>query len=139
MTSSIRMDFVFALCLVAFLAVRFVLQKQRLKKAERWPETEGTIQTVNREVFKQTHGNVIELPVCAFTYKLEGEYYSGRFSLHSTNSPTACILGDLVGQKIPVRYDPRRPGDWYVPLETLGERVIEQKLRSSLINLSPKD
>src|SRR5947207_4975457 len=67
----------------AVLLVWWRWQVGTVRKAKRWPKTEATIQNVIGaiEVVAQTKFNTLRLPVFAFSYQVQGEYYSGRFAL----------------------------------------------------------
>jgi hypothetical protein len=55
--------------------------KRRTKGAADWPETEATIRSAEMETVDRV-GHLGELlPFLAFSYVVDGEYYSGRFGL----------------------------------------------------------
>lgn len=130
---------IYVFCILALLAGWHIWQKRRLSRAEKWPETEATIESADLEVVAHSRSREIELPVCAICYKVDGEYYSGRFSLVPGSGPTGYPVGTLINRKIPVRYDPQRLAEWYIPLKELDECVIEQKMRPHFVRLYPKD
>ena len=114
-------------------------QVRRRERAAQWQETEATIQSAGIETVRQTRGGGVNLPVCAFTYVVGSEYYSGRFSLAPASKPTEYPTDTLVNRKLPVRYDPDHPENWYIPLDRFDNCVLEQKMRPHLIRLYPKD
>jgi hypothetical protein len=69
---------------VAALLYRFgqpYMMKRRVKDAADWPETEATIRSAEMETVDRV-GHLGELlPFLAFSYVVDGEYYSGRFGL----------------------------------------------------------
>jgi len=139
MISSNEFMAIYALCILALLACWRTWQRSRLERAEQWPETEGTIESADVEVVAHSRSRDIELPVCAFCYKVDGEYYSGRFSLMPGTDPTEYPVRTLVDRKIPVRYDPQSPSKWFIPLKELDQCIIEQKIRPHFVRLYPKD
>jgi len=102
------------LCLLASYAIYAIWNHSRSKKSEQWPVTDGTIQSVNTEIIREGRGST-ELPVCDFSYCVNGEYYSGRLSISRTSVPDDYPPRNLVNQKIHVRYDPKKPSKCFVP------------------------
>jgi hypothetical protein len=57
------------------------------------------------------------LPFFAFSYVVDSEYYSGRFGLRVAEDRANTLMRELVGTKITVRYDPKRPSVFSLPDE----------------------
>jgi hypothetical protein len=102
------------LCLLASYAIYAIWNHLRSKKSEQWPVTDGTIQSVNTEIIREGRGST-ELPVCDFSYCVDGEYYSGRLSISRTSAPDDYSPRNLINQKIHLRYDPKKPAKCFVP------------------------
>jgi Protein of unknown function (DUF3592) len=130
---------------VIFLPIAVVVgwlmwQMRRQEQAKDWPATEATIQSAELEVVQHSRYGSTQLPVCAFSYQVSGEYYSGRFSLLPNNGAAADFpVEALVDRKLPIHYEPKRPGNWYIPLENFDGCELEQKLSPHLVRLFPKD
>ena len=56
-------------------------QRARVEVAKGWPTAEATIQYGRIEVVSAKGLNTVRLPAFAFSYQVQGEYYSGRFAL----------------------------------------------------------
>jgi Protein of unknown function (DUF3592) len=104
-------------------------QRGKVKKAKQWPKTEGTIQSGAIEVVAQTKFNTIRLPVFAFSYQVQGEYYSGRFALMPyTVAYDESLIDRMIGRKLIVCHDPAHPDRWLIPDETIDGYKVEQKM-----------
>jgi hypothetical protein len=105
-------------------------QRQTFDQAREWPATEATIESGAPEATTENHK--IVLPTFAFSYQVSGEYYSGRFSLlpdrYSGRLLTDSFIGQMIGRKLLVRYDPQRPQQWFIPDEFIEGCKVEQKV-----------
>ncbi len=102
------------LCLLASYAIYAIWNRARSKKSAQSPETDGTIQSLNTEILHEGRGSS-ELPVCDFSYCVDGEYYSGRLSISRKNASGDYQPRNLINQKVQVRYDPKNPAKCLVP------------------------
>jgi hypothetical protein len=57
------------------------------------------------------------LPFLAFSYIVDGEYYSGRFGLRVAEDRTDTLITELIDTRITVRYDPKQPSVFSLPDE----------------------
>ncbi len=115
-------------------------QLRRIRHAKSWPSTEATIQSGGIEVVTSSRYGSIRLPAFSFSYKVDGEYYSGRFALRpDTTEPVESLIKRLIDSKLQVRYDPCRPSTWFIPDELIEGCRIEQKMGPHLIGLYPKE
>ena len=96
-----------AICVLAALAVWAVLRSKLSKAEEGWPSTEATIQSAAIE----NHGGryALDLPCFAFSYLANGEYYAGRFSLSANGDRADELTREMIGRKVAVRFDPKKP------------------------------
>ena len=120
-------DLVFGIAFAIFAVVTLVRVYRRApasaSKAANWPETQGTIQSVNRMVVRAGRSTTI-VDVADFSYRVNGEYYSGRLRV------SGCTDGDpstreLVDQKVRVLYDPKTPDEFSFPQQSIGGFVVE--------------
>ena len=93
------------------------LEKRRLKGAVDWPETEGIIRSATVRLISRAGYRTQKLPFFAFSYEVDGEYYSGRFGLQVEEERAGPLSRDLVDTRITVRYDPKRPETYCLPEE----------------------
>lgn len=96
------------------LVVWLVWRQGRSDKTGKWHVTEGTIQSVNSEIIYQGRSSM-EVPVCDFSYQVNGEYYSGRLSVSGFTAPDDPHIRKLIDRKIEVRYSPTNPKKFLVP------------------------
>ncbi len=106
------------------LVVSFVRRPVSPEKAANWPITEGTIQSVGKVVVKAGRRST-SLDVGDFSYNVKEEYYSGRLAISSSFSTGDRSPGDLVNQKVQVRYNPRKPENFSVPQQELGGFLLD--------------
>lgn len=131
----------FALFVGVGLTVRRLLVS---RKAQEWPSVEGTIESGQME---QVAGGGktprVILPVFAFSYHVEGQYYGGRFALLPYNTdPTVddpSFLEHMVGRKVQVNYNPEHPEVWFVADKLIEGCRVEQKFGRDLTNFAPSD
>jgi hypothetical protein len=123
----------FALCALGTLVVSFVRRPVSPEKAAKWPETEGTIQSIGKVVVNAGRSSY-QVDVGDFSYIVNDEYYSGRLTLSRPNDGRLAVCRpftsdgspkDLVNQKIQVRYDPRKPEKYSVPPQELGGILLD--------------
>src|ERR1051325_6122192 len=92
-------------------------QRGRVEKAEQWPKTEATVQTVLGaiEVVAQTRFNTLRLPIFAFSYQVQGKYYSGQFALlpHTVEYDES-LIDRMIGRKLVVCCNPAHPDKWLI-------------------------
>jgi hypothetical protein len=96
---------------------RLYIFKERIKCAANWPETEAIIQSADMEWVERVGHLREELPFFAFSYKVENEYYSGRFGLRVPEDRATTLMREWVSTKVTVRYDPKRPSVFSLPDE----------------------
>ena len=113
---------------------------KRVRGTAGWPLTEGTIESAAPEIVTTYGRPNVRLPTFAFSYKVAGEYYSGRFSLMPyITDPDDGLTSRMIGRKLAVKYDPRRPEVWFIPEKLIEGCKVEQKMSHSLIGLQPRD
>jgi hypothetical protein len=125
--------------LLALPACWWLRQVWRVQNAKKWPSTEGTIQSADIEVASTYLRGVLSLPVCAFSYRINGEYYSGRFSLVPNMGSGEALIQRSVGRKIRVRYNPRNPSVYFLPDEVMDGCEVRQKMKPHLFGIYPAD
>jgi hypothetical protein len=112
----------------------------RLRAAKGWSATQGTIESGVSETVGTANGVQVVLPVFAFSYCVNGEYYSGRFSLSPySNDVGEAIFKLIVGRKIPIKFDPSHPAKWFVAERLMEGYKVEQKMGPHLQPFYPKD
>jgi len=118
-------------------------QRQTLGQTREWPATEATIESGALEPTHET--NKLVLPTFAFSYQVSGEYYSGRFSLlpnerFSGQTLFDSLMGQMIGRKLLIRYDPQRPQQWFIPDEFIEGCKVEQKVGVHVVHdFYPRD
>ena len=117
----------------------YVFGRNLVDKAGTWPTCEATIESAAIEKVAQAEYSAIELPVFAFSYVVDGDYYSGRFALRPyTTDAGRSILTALVGRKLRIHYHPQHPTEWYIPDELIQGCKVEQKIGVHIVDYSPK-
>jgi hypothetical protein len=91
-----------------------------------WLETEATIQDAVRERL----GKNTWCPGFAFSYKVNGEYLSGKFFLKADQEQSDELVKTLLNHKFSVQYDPSNPSAWYIAETNMAGHEIIQKLSS---------
>jgi hypothetical protein len=106
-----------AICIVAALSIWAALKSKHAEEAESWPSTVATIQSAAIE----NHGGryALDLPCFAFSYVVNGEYYSGRFSLSANGDRADELLREMIGRKIAVQFNPKKPARHSMPDERI--------------------
>ncbi len=92
-----------------------------------WLETEGTIQSAAIERLDKN----VWYPGFAFSYVVDGEYYSGKFFLKADDARSEDLIRNLIHNKLSIQYNPDDPGEWYIAENTIGSCEIIQKLNSN--------
>jgi hypothetical protein len=138
-------DYVRVILLTGFI-IAFVggtIWRRRVaKKAANWPCVEGTIESGKLE---QVAGGgrmpKVILPVFAFSYRVDGEYYSGRFALlpYITDPFVAdgSFVEHMIGRKVQVNHDPLKPGVWFISDKLIEGCKVEQKFSRDWIDYAP--
>lgn len=102
--------------------------------------TEATIEAGKLEAVQDSSvRSPIILPVFAFSYQFDGNYYSGRFSLSHLNTDANELIQRLTGQKLQVHCDPSSPDAWFIPQEYIEGCKVEQKMGPHVIALYPQE
>jgi len=89
-----------------------------------WIETEATIQSAAIERLNK----YTWFPGFAFSYSVKGKYFSGRFFLRAEDEQSQELIKTLVGQQLPVQYDPDDPSAWFISENAIAGCEIIQKL-----------
>ena len=127
------------LCLLALPAGWWLWQYLRIQKARGWPSTEATIQSADVEVASTYRHGVLRLPVCSFSYIVNGEYYSGRFTVLANLGESESLVERMIDRKFSVRYNPRRPSVYFIPDGRIDGREVKQKMDPHLFRIYPSD
>jgi hypothetical protein len=102
--------------------------------------TEATIESGQKEVVASARYGKIELPVFGFSYKVQGEYYAGRFALMPyITDPGDSLISRMIRTKLQIHYDPAEPSTWFIPDELIEGCRVEQKFDPHLISYPPID
>ena len=129
------------LTIIGACAAYWMWQLRRVKSANAWPRTEATIEAAAPEVVGSNfQGITVKLFAFAFSYKVDGEYYSGRFALMPyIDDPGKSLCERMLGRKLEVGYDPKRPEVCFVPDELIEGCKVQQKIGPHVFGLYPKD
>ena len=112
----------------------------RARKAQKWPYTEGTIESGGFEVVSHSKYGDITLPVLAFSYQVKNEYFGGRFALLPyITDPGASVVDRMIKRKIRIHYDPIQPQTWFIADEFIEGCRIEQELSPDFVNYKPRN
>jgi hypothetical protein len=118
----------------------WIWQWHRLRGAKRWPQTEASVQSGAFEAVEKVGLVPIRLPVFNFSYQVSGQSYAGRFSLLPySNDIGQAIIQMVVGRKLPVKYDPLHPEQWFIPVDLIEGYKVEQKIGPHLQHYYPND
>jgi hypothetical protein len=128
------------LAVVAALKVASARNKKLVQQAQSWPSTEATIQSgaVERLPHPRSRDN-LGLPCFAFSYAVNGKYYSGRFALLEHGDRAADLVKAMVDRKLTIHYDPQHPETYLIPDVTIEGCQVEQKLSEAPFGTSPED
>jgi len=103
-------------------------QWKRMQDVRRWPKTEATIESASLEVVRSSKYQDIQLPTFAFSYQVNGEYFSGRFALMPyITDPGPSLMERMIGRKLQVHYNPRDPNECFVPVDLMEGCKVKQK------------
>jgi len=102
----------------AIIYARFRRRPTLEFNAKDWPTVEATIQLAAMELVGRGR-NAVSLPCFAFSYVVDGEYYSGRFSLSGCDGRAATLLNAMIDRKIAVLYDPGKPSNFVIQDATI--------------------
>jgi hypothetical protein len=108
---------------------------KQVDNAREWPAVEATIQSAEIERIGGGR-NAPHLPCFAFSYVVDGEYYSGRFALSVKGDQADSLTKEMIDRKFSVNYDPARPSFFFIPDDIEGCEVC-QKLSEKLDPLYP--
>jgi hypothetical protein len=114
-----------------------IWQKYRVTKAKGWPKTEATIQSGGIDIVAQRRYISVVLPCFAFSYVVDGEYFSGRFALSATGDQADDLIKEMIDRRFIVNYDPEKPSTFYIPDEFIEGCEVYQKLSDKLIPMYP--
>lgn len=113
-------------------------RQREVNRARQWPQTEATVESGEAEAVGGSEYSAARVPVFAFSYKVKGAYYSGRFALLSyTADPGESIYARMAGRKLQVHYDPRRPEAWFLSDTLIEGCKVEQKIGPHFNNYYP--
>ena len=105
---------------VAALVTWIRWKAKRVGEAKNWPSTEATVQSAAMENVGSNR-NPVDLPCFAFSYSVEGEYYSGRFSLSAKGDRADTLIKAMIDRKLIVQYDPKQPSSYFIPDEIIED------------------
>ena len=130
--------------LIGFFLGTTIWRRRVSKKAAKWPSVEGTIESGQLEqVAGGGRSPKVILPVFAFSYRVAGEYYSGRFALlpYITDPFVAdsSFVEHMIGRKIQVNHDPLKPDVWFIADKLIEGCKVEQKFSGDWIDYAPAD
>lgn len=110
-------DLVFGALSVGVLSAGWVLHQLRSRAAQSWPMTEGTVEfnTVRTEGFGRNERDIAEVN---YSYKVEGEYYSGAHVVSSEVEFAAFPKQS----RVVVHYKPLNPAISFLDRDDLRSR-----------------
>jgi Protein of unknown function (DUF3592) len=122
--------FIFILALVIALMAWNRWNQKQIEQAADWPTTEATIQqTEFREFTSNSRGEPAHsYPCFAFSYVVNGEYYSGRFGLAIEGEPADTLIREMKDRKFTVSYKPAKPSEFYIADEMMDGHEVLQKM-----------
>ena len=123
---------------VVLIAPWWWLNNRGVSKARAWPQAEATIETAAMCAFSAGRAGKVMLPTFAFSYKIDSDFYSGRFSLmpHGAEVPDE-FLQRQIGRKLQIHYNPHRPEQWFIHDETIEGYKVQQKIGVHITNFYP--
>lgn len=101
---------------LGFLILR---RARREDAAQNWPSAEATIQSAAIEEVGSRYKDL--LPCFAFSYVVDGEYFSGRFCLYVKGDRADALIKDMIDAKLTVQYDPQKPERFSIPDESIED------------------
>jgi hypothetical protein len=115
------------------------LQSEEALQSPALALTEATIESGAMEAVAHARYGDVTLPVFAFSYVVDREYYSGRFALFPyITDPGESIFARMAGRKLQLHYDPRKPAEWFLPEELIEGCEVEQEIGPHWNNYYPK-
>jgi hypothetical protein len=111
-------------------------QRKRVEEIEGWLQAEATIESGGLEGTAQGRAgcrhsrSLIRLP--------GGITRVASLFLRYTANPYRSLIDRMIGRKLQVRYDPRRPEVWFIPNKVIEGCKVEQKMNPHFIALYPK-
>lgn len=127
------------LVLIGIFAGWWVWQRKKVDRTRSWPQAEATIESGTLESVAGSEYVEVKLPVFAFSYRVDGAYYSGRFTLRPYLSNfDESLITRLIGRKLGVRYNPQSADIWFIPDELLEGCRVEQKVGPHFVDYSPR-
>jgi len=116
------------------------IEARKVEVARNWPTAEATVESGTLEPIADSSSRApIVLPVFAFSYEVDENYYSGRFALSHINADADQIIQRVIGRKLQIRYNPSSPVTWFIPDEEIEGCRVEQKMGPHLVGLYPRD
>jgi hypothetical protein len=118
-------------------------ESRLLQETRDWPTTEATVESGALESTQESGKEI--LPTFAINYQVAGEYYGGSFCLiPEKRFPGAefiqALMKGMIGRKILVRHDPKRPQVWFIPDESIDGCKVGQKVGLHVVHsLYPKE
>lgn len=135
-------DYFLVVAFLVYAIVMIVLVYRRMPasaaKAANWPETQGTIQSVNRVMVNAGRSSYL-LDVGDFSYKVNDEFYSGRTTVSRGSSANDHSTKDLVDQKVRVLYDPKKPETFSFPKQEVGGFLLSPYAEMNATDVDPID
>jgi hypothetical protein len=127
--------------LLLLVLARFGLTKLIERRTRKWPKTSATIHSFEMETMDLDDKTKIMLPCFAFSYVAAGETCSGWFSLFTNGEEEGeSVARKMVGRRIELQYDPKRPSASYIPEKRIEGFEVGQKMSPHLLEkLYPSD
>ena len=126
-------------CLLALPVGRLLWQFRRVEDAKWWPCTEATIESGDEEAASTSGRGLLVVPVFAFSYRVNEEYYAGHFTLVPNTEPGESLIKRLVDRKLRIQYDPQEPSSYFIPDSMIEGCEVKQKMDPHLIRIYPSD
>jgi hypothetical protein len=80
---------------------------------------------------RDTRWGPLKAPVLYFSYRVGGEYFSGRVALMEFfDDSGAEIIRRMTLQKLQIHYDPRDSTRWFIDDKIAGYRIRQEGLES---------
>lgn len=99
----------------------FAVRARLNKVTPDWPVTEATIQSTA----ERSTDNPDASSIGDFTYVVNDDYFSGKVRISRSFSTHGASPQDLVGQKIQVSYNPRKPEKYCVVQSEVGGFLLD--------------
>jgi len=114
---------------VVTMVVGYWWGSRRLDKIRQWPTTEATIEGGSFETMPRHRWewDPLKAPVLGFSYKVGGEYFTGRIALMKfVDDEGAEIIRRMTGQKLEIYYDPENSTRWFIDDKVDGCRIRQE-------------